>query len=92
MTYTPAQQRKIHLIMHEFKHKALRQGSAKGKRVTDRRQAIAIAMRQAGVKAKAKSGPPPRPSSPAKASAQGIPDAIARRFQSADIFGGRGGI
>lgn len=50
MTYTPAQQRKIHLIMHEFKHKALRQGSAKGKRVTDRRQAIAIAMRQAGVK------------------------------------------
>jgi hypothetical protein len=46
--YTPAQAKKIHLVLHEFKLGQLHAGSKKGPKVTDRRQAIAIAMRQAG--------------------------------------------
>ncbi len=44
---TAAQQAKVHAVMHEFKHHTLRQGSSKGPKVTDRRQAIAIALGQA---------------------------------------------
>jgi len=43
-----AQERKIHTVLHEFKLGQLHQGSKKGPKVTDRKQAIAIAMRQSG--------------------------------------------
>jgi hypothetical protein len=47
--YSPAQAKKIHLVLHEFKHGKLHAGDKKGPKVTDRKRAIAIALRQAGV-------------------------------------------
>lgn len=44
--------------MHEFKAKTLRSGS--GKKVTDRKQAIAIAMSEAGMKTKPNKSKKPR--------------------------------
>lgn len=35
---------KIHKVMSEFKHKTLHSGSKKGPKVTNRKQAIAIAL------------------------------------------------
>ena len=46
---TPAQQKKIEKIMGEFKRRKLHSGSKKGPKVTDRKQAIAIALNQAGL-------------------------------------------
>jgi hypothetical protein len=40
-------QRKVARVMHEFKARSLR--SSSGKKVTSRRQAIAIALRSSGV-------------------------------------------
>jgi hypothetical protein len=46
---TPAaRQNKVHKTLAEFKRGQLHAGSAHGPKVTDRRQAIAIALRQAG--------------------------------------------
>ena len=39
---------KVRKVLHEFKLHQLHAGSKKGPKVTDRRQAIAIALRQAG--------------------------------------------
>jgi len=44
---------KVHTVMHEFKHGQLHSGSKTGPKVTSRKQAIAIAMSEAG-KAKPK--------------------------------------
>lgn len=41
-------QRKIGKVMHEFKHGTLHSGSASGPVVRSRKQAIAIAMSEAG--------------------------------------------
>jgi hypothetical protein len=41
-------QRKIHMTMREFKHGQLHSGSHTGPRVKSRKQAIAIALNQAG--------------------------------------------
>ena len=41
-------QKKIHKVMHEFKEGKLHSGSKKGPEVTSRKQAIAIAMSEAG--------------------------------------------
>ena len=38
------QQKKVHKVMHEFKHGELHSGSKKGPKVKKRRQAIAIAL------------------------------------------------
>lgn len=38
---------KIHKVMHEFKHKTLHSGSKHGPKVTNRKQAIAIALSEA---------------------------------------------
>ena len=35
---------KVHKVMHEFKHGQLHSGSKKGPKVTDRKQAVAIAL------------------------------------------------
>ena len=43
-------ERKTATVMHEFKAGTLHSGSAKGPRVTNRRQAIAIALSEAGKK------------------------------------------
>ena len=40
---------KIHKVMHEFKEGDLHSGSKKGPKVKSRKQAIAIAMSEAGV-------------------------------------------
>jgi hypothetical protein len=40
--------KKVHKVMHEFKHGTLRSGGS-GKKVKDRKQAIAIAMSEAGI-------------------------------------------
>lgn len=40
-------QRKVHRVMHEYKHGNLHSGSKKGPIVTDRQQAIAIALSEA---------------------------------------------
>ena len=45
---TPKQQRKVHRTLSEYKAGTLHSGSDKGPKVTDRKQAIAIAMKQAG--------------------------------------------
>jgi hypothetical protein len=45
---TPAQARKIHTVLTEYKQGKLRSGS--GGKVVNRKQAVAIAMREAGVK------------------------------------------
>lgn len=39
----------VRQVMHEYKHGQLHSGSKRGPRVTDRRQAIAIALNQAGM-------------------------------------------
>lgn len=39
---------KVARVMHEYKHGTLHSGSKRGPRVQSRRQAIAIAMHQAG--------------------------------------------
>jgi hypothetical protein len=44
---TTAQQAKVQKVLHEFKGGNLHTGSKKGPKVTDRRQAIAIALTQA---------------------------------------------
>lgn len=49
---TPKQQAKVRVVLDEFKKRKLHSGSAQGPRVTDRRQAIAIAMNQAGASMK----------------------------------------
>ena len=41
-------QAKVRKVMHEFKTGALHSGSKKGPKVTNRKQAIAIAMSEAG--------------------------------------------
>jgi hypothetical protein len=46
---TEAQKKKIEKIMGEFKRRKLHSGSKKGPKVTDRKQAIAIALNQAGL-------------------------------------------
>lgn len=43
-------QRKVHKVMHEFKHGELKSGS--GRKVKSRKQAIAIAMSESGQKRK----------------------------------------
>jgi hypothetical protein len=45
-------QRKVHKVMSEFKHGDLK--SSSGDKVTDRKQAIAIAMSEAGMSKKKK--------------------------------------
>ncbi|MDD5305226.1 MAG: DUF6496 domain-containing protein [Elusimicrobia bacterium] len=45
---TPAQKRKIHTVMHEYKTGALKTGRS-DKKVRSRKQAVAIAMGEAGV-------------------------------------------
>ena len=45
---TPAQKRTVERVMHEFKHSELKTGAGKGPRVTDPKQAIAIALHEAG--------------------------------------------
>jgi hypothetical protein len=47
-TETPAQKRKVHTVMHEFKTGKLRSGQS-DKKVRSRRQAVAIAMSEAGI-------------------------------------------
>ena len=47
---TKAQQAKVERVMHEFKEGDLKSGS--GKKVTSRKQAIAIGLSEAGVSAK----------------------------------------
>ena len=51
---TPSQSKKVGKVMHEFKHGRLYSGS--GHKVTDRDQAIAIALSEAGVSKKAVGG------------------------------------
>lgn len=45
---------KVHKVMHEFKHGELHSGSKHGPVVTNRKQAIAIAMSEAGMARKKK--------------------------------------
>lgn len=45
---------KIAKVIREFKKRKLRSGSAKGPKVTDKKQALAIALSEAGVKKKDK--------------------------------------
>ncbi len=40
---------KVRTVMHEYKHGQLRSGSKTGPRVTSRKQAVAIAMSEAGL-------------------------------------------
>jgi hypothetical protein len=51
---TPAQQAKVRLVLDEFKKRKLHSGSKHGPRVVNRKQAIAIAMQQAGAARRAK--------------------------------------
>lgn len=46
---TPKQQRKVHKVMKEFKEHELHSGSKKGPLVKSRKQAVAIAMSEAGM-------------------------------------------
>ena len=45
---------KVHKVMKEFKEHTLRSGSRKGPKVTSRKQAIAIALSEAGLSRKKK--------------------------------------
>jgi ribosomal protein L21E len=47
-------QKKIHKVMKEFSQGKLHSGGAKGSVVKSRKQAVAIAMSEAGMKKKAK--------------------------------------
>jgi len=50
MPRKPAKGRaKVKTVMHEFKHGTLHSGSKHGPKVTSRRQAVAIAMSEAGL-------------------------------------------
>lgn len=49
---TKAQQAKVERVMHEFKEGDLKSGS--GKKVTSRKQAVAIGLSEAGVSRKKK--------------------------------------
>lgn len=40
----PAKTGKVHKVMHEYKHGSLHSGSKSGPKVTNRKQAIAIAL------------------------------------------------
>lgn len=51
---TPAQKRKVQKVMDEFKSGKLRSGSKTGPKVKSRKQAVAIALSEAGA-----SRPPP---------------------------------
>jgi hypothetical protein len=46
-------QKKVGVVMREFKKGKLRSGSKKGPKVTSRKQAVAIAMSEAGMAKKA---------------------------------------
>lgn len=41
---------KVKRVLHEFKHGELHSGSAKGPKVQSRKQAVAIAMSEAGIR------------------------------------------
>jgi hypothetical protein len=43
-----ASQKKVHKVMHEFKHGELHSGSKSGPKVKGRKRAIAIAMSESG--------------------------------------------
>ena len=45
---------KVETVMREYKEGTLRSGSSEGRKVRDKRQAIAIALSEAGVKRKSK--------------------------------------
>lgn len=45
---------KVRKVMHEFKHGTLHSGSKRGPKVTNRKQAVAIAMSEAGMSRKSK--------------------------------------
>ena len=45
---------KVHKVMSEYKHGTLRSGSKTGPKVTSRKQAVAIAMSEAGLSKKDK--------------------------------------
>jgi hypothetical protein len=45
---TPAQKRKVHKVMEEYKEGDLHSGGKKGPKVKSRKQAIAIALKEAG--------------------------------------------
>jgi hypothetical protein len=51
---SPRQKRKVSKVMHEYKRRTLESGS--GKKVTKRKQAIAIAMSESGQSRKRMSG------------------------------------
>lgn len=53
---TPYQKYKVHKVMSEFKNKELHSGSEKGNLVTDRKQAIAIALSEANASKYAEGG------------------------------------
>lgn len=47
-------QAKVHKVMSEYKHGTLHSGSKKGPKVKSRKQAVAIAMSEAGLSRKRK--------------------------------------
>ena len=53
-TTKKAKRKAVKQVMHEYKHGQLRSGSKKGPKVKNRRQAVAIAMREAGMPKKGK--------------------------------------
>ncbi|MBI1309494.1 MAG: hypothetical protein GC129_06605 [Proteobacteria bacterium] len=49
---TPAQKRKVHQVMEEFKEGKLKSGKGKHPKVKSRKQAVAIALSEAHIKPK----------------------------------------